>query len=728
MNYSNAGPGPASKILTVPKELSEAPGYMPTGNEWISLPELRPRDAALETVGVLSMRAKGLIEFTGPKGRAFIAPYIRVENGAFDSPNGADSPAVGSVPTQSVRLGDGFVLGGPEVPKAPLEWTREEFWIPRARMHVPFLDVEMEIVAPPGHKGFMYVFKLAAVQEAGPEDDRGREARPVQPVAFTVGLDGIWADVYQTIYTRRQMNVVRRAWFKEWTGSLILEAAGDASLAALAASCSEPLDVIEIAGPQGGMARPDRLPASALEARSARPGEGPLSFRVGSRIVLAPGESKTIAFYVAANAEGDGAGTTVIDFKRHGHEALTQKAREWLRSRALSAKDSGVEKRLNLNLFFCFFYSQGYTIDTENLVLVTSRSPNYYVSAAFWPRDTFLWAFPAILMADPNRAGSVLLTGFSRHMRNAGIHSHYIDGVLLYPGFELDQLAAYVIALGRYVDATGDFGILGNPDIAGGMLTVFERLADKKNAGTGLYETFLDPSDDPVTYPYLIYDNILAWRCLKDLASLFATVHEHEILPDALLEREGLKGLSFKLVGKIAESFAGELKAAIYRHGVVDGPFGRMFAWAVDGEGRYELYDDPPGSLLLAAHYGFCKPDDPVYLATVRWIVSEHNSYLCKGGRFSGLGCAHASHPWVLAACNILLTGLRRSRRLPAASVLADALEGARRLVKEAEMDNGIACETVDAQTGVVKTGAAFATCAGFLAYAMAQAFSAKRA
>lgn len=36
-----------------------------------------------------------------------------------------------------------------------------------------------------------------------------------------------------------------------------------------------------------------------------------------------------------------------------------------------------------------------------------------------------------------------------------------------------------------------------------------------------------------------------------------------------------------------------------------------------------------------------------------------------------------------------------------------------------APLDNGIACETIDAETGRAKTGAAFATCAGFLSHSL---------
>ena len=69
--------------------------------------------------------------------------------------------------------------------------------------------------------------------------------------------------------------------------------------------------------------------------------------------------------------------------------------------------DAQLRALYNTNLFFCIFYSTGLTIDTEELVLVTSRSTRYYVSAAYWDRDSLLWAFPAVLDADPALAQQV---------------------------------------------------------------------------------------------------------------------------------------------------------------------------------------------------------------------------------------------------------------------------------------------------------------------------------
>ena len=42
-------------------------------------------------------------------------------------------------------------------------------------------------------------------------------------------------------------------------------------------------------------------------------------------------------------------------------------------------------------------------------------------------------------------------------------------------------------------------------------------------------------------------------------------------------------------------------------------------------------------------------------------------------------------------------------------------------------MDNGVACERVDPYTGECRTGEAFATRAGFLAYAINEAFGGKK-
>jgi len=148
---------------------------------------------------------------------------------------------------------------------------------------------------------------------------------------------------------------------------------------------------------------------------------------------------------------------------------------------------------------------------------------------------------------------------------------------------------------------------------------------------------------------------------------------------------------------------AAQLKEAICKHGVVKGPFGRMFAWAVNGQGEYQLYDNPPGSLQLLAYYGFCAKNDEEYTNTVKWIRSRHNPYFHTQGPLVEAGSLHAGNPWPLSAANDLLA----------------LNKGAFDFLSRARMDNGFACETVHPIKGHASTGLAFASAAGFLAHAI---------
>jgi meiotically up-regulated gene 157 (Mug157) protein len=143
------------------------------------------------------------------------------------------------------------------------------------------------------------------------------------------------------------------------------------------------------------------------------------------------------------------------------------------------------------------------------------------------------------------------------------------------------------------------------------------------------------------------------------------------------------------------------------KHCVVDGPAGKQLAGTVDLEGHHVLLDEPPGSLALLPHYGLCSASDTVYLNTLRWIDSTDNPHLGPVGRFQTASCVHAQYSWVLSLANMLLS--------------ASGARGERvaEILRAAPLDGGLACETFDAETGIPKTGRHFATCAGFLGYAI---------
>lgn len=605
------------RILTVPAELPDQGELALTGNEFVSVPVIDPATGAVQCANVLHMGQAALIEFHGDP---LLQPALAV-NGApvqarFDS----------------------------------LEY--ESYFIPFLQGQAGPLQVGLRYCAPPGFKGF--AVELTVV-------NRGPDSCEVN-----AGLAGSVTGATAAIFSRRPLSGPHRCYFDTWTRAAVFEANAGTALAAFAVRAAS-----------GAPWRVDpALPWSRETGGGTLAPGTTAAFAQSERLTLAPGAAATVHYFCGVGREGDGAGLNAVDLARHGWASLYAQTRAWLDARARPAPDDAVAKRMNRNLFFSLFFAAGRTIDTEELVLVTSRSPRYYVSAAHWSRDSLLWAFPATLLADQALAREQLVTAFRLYTRNVGLHALYMDGAVLYPGFELDEVCAFVIALARYVQATGDRTVLAEPSVKTGLEHVLAAFAACRHAETGLGRTFLLSTDDPAPYPYVTYSNALlslSWRLLGDLFGADDYRQQAE-----------------------------QVREAVFSRLVVPGPFGPMFCGAADLAGRHALFDEPPGSLELLAHYGFVTADDPVYRNTVAWIYSEHNPHYRSDGRWHTPECVHAPHPWVLALANGLLSGRD--------------LVG---LVVAAPLDSGFACETIDRDTGRVKTGAAFATCAGFLAYAL---------
>ena len=391
---------------------------------------------------------------------------------------------------------------------------------------------------------------------------------------------------------------------------------------------------------------------------------------------LYAGEELVVDFHISLGCELDGARLANVDMRRRSAALFTSTA-EGLDKAHVPLPDSALEQRVNLNLAYCLNFSMGRTLDTDRLVLLTSRSARYYVSGAYWARDSMLWAFPAVLRADRRLAREALIVACTTYLKHGAEHALYINGVSLYPGFELDQLVAPVLALERDVRVTGDESILELPEIKNALLFTLDEISLRRDEDTGLFSTELSPSDDPCEHPYLTYDNYLCLAALRFMNGQLG----------------GLDG--------VIET----LESALRMHCVKDG----VFLWACDGKGGGEMYDNPPGSLVLIPYYGGCAKDDPVWLNTVRLYFSKDNPWYTENGVLFGEGCEHAPAPWPMSLCNLLLSCGKDSRVFAALAAM--------------EMDNGIACETVRPDSGKACTGAAFATFAGFYANAVIECY-----
>lgn len=573
-------------------------------------------------------------------------PTIREADGAIEGVTFLYMQAKGLL---ELRGDDGLIrpylaISGERKALKP-QWSRSHYWIPTFDAAATGIALRCTYLTPVGERAFG--LRLVATNESAQTLD----------VAF--GVDGCWDRTLHEINETTELTEGREVLRSNWNYMYIWLQKPGLPLFAFAPCVS------------------DNQPFSELNQGAVWSQDG-FGFDIHKPVTLARGESATLDVYFGVGYETVAAATSAKELLRQGFEALLEHTEAWLAAREKHIADASLATLLNTNLFFAFFYASGRSIDTEELCLMTSRSPRYYVSAAYWDRDSLLWAFPAILATDAAYAREILEYVYTKQARNFGVHSRYIDGTMLEPGFELDELCAPLVALARYIEATGDEAFAQTPEVQKGLCEVLRTLKTKRHPDVELYETFLQPTDDLRRYPYLTYDNALVCFAYRALAKLLHT-------PELDIRAE-------------------EVRAAVYINCVKEKDGKRFFAWSVDLLGGYDIYDEPPGSLQLLPFYGFCDGEDEVWRNTVAIIRDRSYDLSFADAPIAEIGCKHAPHPWVLSMCNSLLSGHTET-----------ALEH----LRLTNMDNGIACESVNEHTGVCETGEAFATCAGFLAYSL---------
>ncbi|SDR57703.1 Protein of unknown function [Rhizobiales bacterium GAS113] len=607
----------------------DAHDVVPTGNEWLSMPDIRASDGSMMSFNVLSKGYRGLLQARGPQGRPVVRPVVTVDD-------------------REVRL-------------TGLAWSVLAFWIPVAWATIDGLEIELTYCAPLGSRGAFLHMKVSnrcsgsARVQFGAEVAWGALDRvtyyPVELTGTRRVAPGLWVDdattfAYRTDDTKFAWSVVHRGMQAELGGALEVQTAG------LRGS------VAEIA--PGGTAEADIILSPGLEEMSA------------------PHNAKALAERI----------------DRLGASGVIRKTAARLMESARSTGRDDLDLLMNRNAMFTRFYAWGRTIDTEEMVGVTSRSPRYYVSAAYWDRDSMLWSFPALLRFDPEMAREALAHALGPQLRNTGIHSRFIDGVVLEDGFQLDQAAAPVIALADYLRATGDCAFVEAQAVAIDHLTAtIARVRDEK---TGLYTSWQDAQDEYRRHPFLTNANVMIWKALGDLASLNAAL-----------------GRGDEAARLTAE--ADRLRRAILAHLVVEKDGKHIFAAGWDGETDYLVEDIPPVSLFKLPALGFVAEDDPVFAETSAWLQSSAYAF------------GHHGAPY----------GLPGSYRLPFTTswVLADhlRLEGCRekalRILTYSTWDGGIVTEGLDPTTGHMdRDGRAFATAAGYVAAAICDVYCTPRA
>jgi uncharacterized protein len=605
----------AAHLITSAPQISEPPRFWPTGNLWVSLPEIGLDDGAVRSLGVLLERANGLVQVVG-------------------GPDGLLRP----------RL----AIDGATIHLAP-RWQRIGDWVPHQRSTWAGGEADVWYCAPVGERGAAFRLRYRNLGTA--------------PAQADLSWTGAWASSTVSHLRAKPLDGKLTVHDDPWTGSRVA-----------ALSIGLPLLALALQGGNGvALGNPPQAGSAWLAGRTAK---------------VSPGGELTADVYLAVAPEPDGAAVTALHLRRRGFDALLRATLDWLSGHALPVPADalpGLAERINANLFFNYFFAQGDCLDTGTPAMVTSRSPHYYVCAAFWSRDAYCWTFPALLLTDTERARQVLVASLGAAGPRVADHALYLNGTPLYPGFELDQAAAPVLAIWRYVQATEDRGVLAEPAVARAVSQLPALVAPWQHPDWDLYGTFLLPTDDPTDYPYVTACNALLAAALDAAADLA------EISPADL-------GLRSGELRERASAVRRELRARL----VTGGPHGRMWAWACDADGKHEIRDEPPLGLRTLPFWGLTHDDNAVQAATRAWLTAGYSYY--QPGPFGGAGAPHFPFPSGFDLANRLLDG-------------DDSPGGALDALARTPMDQGLACESWDAQTGRVRTGAAMASMAGLLAW-----------
>ncbi|HHU63410.1 MAG TPA: glycoside hydrolase family 125 protein [Clostridiales bacterium] len=618
---------PGQPIVSIPDKLDWGESYIPTGNEYIAIPCIDTDTAGIKNFNTMFMRYRVLLEVGSDERQKdcyLFVPLLEIEG----QPHKLD--------------------------KSKLVWKKLGSWVPSFTYEDQQVALTGTIVAPLKEKGFMYILNLT---------NKGQDAD------FTLGLKGMTKHIHELIFSRQSVCGVKNAQLDQWTKNLVLGFKSyNGSLAYAIGSSMEdvkwefygkPIDINK-----------------------------PVQYKAYNKIHLEQGQGAEVCFYISVNLEEDGAAANLIHLKRRGYKQMLEETLNWLRSKEKSHEDKDVQKIANENLFFNYFFSVGKAMDTDEYAPLTSRSPLYDESGAFRERDSLLWSMPALTMVDKTRASKVLEFIFEHHFVNAGQNIHYIDGRVLFPGFGLDQVAAYYIALENYIDATEDYDILNRGNIREALSFLEGVIDERYDEDVGLYSTFLLPSNHPAEHPFVIYDNVLVWKAFCIMNRL------NRIMENFSLER-------------YFEEKADALKDKILQHGIVEVGGKKIFAWSTDGRGGHRIYNDPSGSLVLLSYLGFVDEDDDVYTNTLEYLYSKDYKYYMSDADFDELACSR--HPNSLSTLG-LCAGLLSPRR-----------KKALKHIKRMPMDSGLFCERVYPDTGIISSGAAFAAGAGFLAWALLQ-------
>jgi hypothetical protein len=576
-----------------------------TGNHWLTIPCINPMDGAIHALGVLHRGARAAIEVAG----------------APDFVSGQGAPLMGPV----LRV-EGTVRA---LAAEGIAWERANGWLPTFTCTVGSLVVRGTIFAPYGRDADMAgaVYTLA-VENRGPAD-----------VSIELAMEGTLGHRQQRVRTARPFDDEHVASRGE-DEVVLLEGAAIPGMVAVAIGCDGPATV------------------EVTEGASREP----RAFALRRSLTAPAGKAVQTAFYIAVGPERDGAQATVSVLRRRGWRSLLTATREALTALEQTTGNENIDRLLNRNLLFAYFYAVGRGLDDAHYYLMRSRAPWHALGCTVRDWEALMWTLPAIQLADTGLARELLVRACELHGYAPGQGVHYFDGTLFQPGFAVEGPAAFAIATDRYIRDTGDDQLVEDPVVADTLYLSHDDIVARRDERIPLYSTEVTASGAPAPFPFTLHGNAAVAMALD----VFRRTLDEE--------------------AAAAVEDPAAVRAAIRRHFAVERGEKARLATAIDLAGGAALHDDTAGSLLWLPLYEALDRDDSLFRRTVRATAVE------------------------LTTANALLLQVARLLGPEAHEVMG--------WLRRAPLDGGIAAEVVDADGRACGNGGD-AALAGLLAHTL---------
>lgn len=540
-------------MSVTPRPIPSVP-WQTTGNHWLTLPCIHPADGAVYAIGVLHRGARAAVEFAGARGfeqgqgAPLFRPVIRVDG------------------EERKLAAEGIA------------WERAIGWLPTFTCTVGSLLLRGTVFAPYGRDADM-----AGAVYAVTVENRSSDAHHVE-----IALEGVLGHRQQRVRTPRDFDDAHRVILGD-DDTIVLEGAAVPGMVAVALGADGPV---------------------IREISDASPNAP--TFALRRTIVVEPGQSSPVAFYIAVGPERDGACATVGVLRRRGWRGLLSATRGALQQLEQTTGHDAIDRLVNRNLLFAYFYGVGRALDDAHYYLVRTRAPWHSLGATVRDWEALMWTLGAVQLADVGLARELLVRTCELHGYAPGQGVHYFDGTLFEPGFVIEGAAAYPLAVDRYIRAADDDQIVEEPVVADTLYVAHDDLVARRDERLPLYSTEVSPSGVQVRFPFTLHGNAVVAAALDVLRRTLDEDTARDVEDPAAV------------------------RAAMQRHFARDRGGKAHLAAAIDLAGGSDQTDDPAASVLWLPLYEALERDDSLFRRSVRAVAPDDGGLLRQIARLLG--------------------------------------------------------------------------------------------